>query len=196
MEEYARPTTNYEPLTLRYFGDPVLRAPAQPVTAFDDVIHELAGRMIATMQAASGVGLAAQQIGRTEAICVIGLPPEMDIDADGQPANSPEPMPLVLLNPHVTWVPESSWAREEGCLSFPEIEGKITRPWTIHVTYQDLQGQSQERTWHGMLARVVQHEVDHLNGVLFIDRMSHVKRLALKGRLKRLKEEYAEYPKP
>lgn len=192
MDDHTHPATMNEPLHLHYYGDPVLRAAAQPVTVFDNAIAELADRMIATMQAASGVGLAAQQIGRTEAICVIGLPPEMDLDADGQPANPPEPMPLVLLNPKVTLQPDHSWVREEGCLSFPEIEGKIARPWTIQVAYQDLQGQHQQRTWHGMLARVVQHEVDHLNGVLFIDRMSHVKRLALKGRLKRLKREYAE----
>ena len=174
-------------LDLRYFGDPVLREPSEPIATIDADILDLAQRMTATMQAENGVGLAAQQIGRTAAICVIGLPPEMDMDEEGRLVNEPVAMPLVLINPRILQAAGDHWTREEGCLSFPDISGKITRPWTITLQYQDLTGETHKRTVHGMLARVIQHEIDHLNGVLFIDRMSHVKRLALKGRLKRLK---------
>lgn len=174
------------------YGDPVLREEAQPITDVDATIRTLAADMIETMHAQSGIGLAAQQVGETHAICVIDLPRELDTDEQEQPANEPVDMPMVLLNPTIVADGEETWSREEGCLSFPEILGRIERPWTIRLRYMDLEGETQEKEFHGMLARVMQHEIDHLNGVLFIDRMSHVKRLALKGRLRRLKQDTEE----
>lgn len=175
--------------TIHIYGDPVLREKAAPVYAVTSELAALAQDMIETMHAANGVGLAAQQIGERAPLCVIDLPPEMDQDEDGQAMNEELPRPLVLVNPELLETSDTAWTREEGCLSFPDILGRIERPWTIRVRYMDLEGQRHERTCYGMLARVIQHEMDHLSGVLFIDRMSHVKRLALKGRLKRLREE-------
>lgn len=180
-------------LSIHYYGDPVLREKHQVIDEVTDEIRTLAKDMIAMMRAQNGIGLAAQQIGRTESICVIELPPELDTDDDGTPMNPGWPdMPLALLNPVVEVLSDDVWNREEGCLSFPDITGKIQRPFSIRVEYMTLKGERLTAEAHGMLARVIQHEVDHLNGVLFIDRMSHVKRLALKGRLRKLREQTLE----
>ncbi len=178
--------------SIRIYGDPVLREKAEEVTAIDEQVRALARDMIETMHAQSGIGLAAQQVGETVSICVVDLPAEMDQDEDGAPMNPGVRMPMILLNPVILESDRKATSREEGCLSFPEIMGKIERPWTVTVRHKDLDGTSHERTYHGMLARVLQHEIDHLNGVLFIDRMSHVKRLALKGKLKRMRRETEE----
>lgn len=177
---------------MHFYGDPVLREKYQDIPSVTDEIRALAKDMIATMRAQSGIGLAAQQIGRTDAICVVELPAEMDTDEEGLRENPDWSMPLVLLNPQVKELSSEAWTREEGCLSFPDISAKIQRPYSIEVQYMNLDGESVTATAHGMLARVIQHEVDHLNGVLFIDRMSHVKRLALKGRLRKLREQTAD----
>ncbi len=174
------------------YGDPVLREKARAVDEIDDRIRALAEDLLDTMRAANGVGLAAQQVGENASVCVAEVPPEMDADEDGNPLNPGVPMPLTLLNPVIVEAGSGTTTREEGCLSFPDIMGKIERPWTVTIRYQDLDGREHEQSFHGMLARVLQHEIDHLNGVLFIDRMSHVKRLALKGRLKRLRRETEE----
>lgn len=176
------------PLTLRYYGDPVLRTAARSVRPPDPDLARLAAEMIATMRASEGVGLAAQQIGETRAICVVEVPADYDQDAAGQRINPDlPPMPLVLLNPEIHTLSDKTDSREEGCLSFPDIRGKIDRALEIGVRYLDLDGQSHDVTVRGFAARVIQHEVDHLNGVLFIDRMSVAKRFALKGRLAKLK---------
>lgn len=180
-------------LAMHYYGDPVLREKQRPISSVTEEIRALAADMIATMRDQSGIGLAAQQIGRTEAICVVELPEELDVDETGERENPDWAMPLVLLNPQVDILSDEVWTREEGCLSFPEMTGKIQRPFSIEVRYMTLNGESVTAPAHGMLARVIQHEVDHLNGVLFIDRMSHVKRLALKGRLRKLREQTVEH---
>ncbi len=179
-------------LTVHQYGDPVLRKKAEDIEVINEETRTLAQDMIETMHAASGVGLAAEQVGKTVSICVADLPADMDCSEDGAPNNPDLSMPLILINPVILDAGKETSTREEGCLSFPDIVGKIERPWSVTVRYQDLDGQEHEHAFHGMLARVVQHEIDHLNGVLFIDRMSHVKRLALKGRLKRLREETEE----
>lgn len=179
-------------LCIHTYGDPVLREAAQPLHGIDEALRKLAQDMIETMHAEGGIGLAAQQIGRVIPLCVVDLPTEMDQDEDGQPVNPGITMPMVLVNPVVLHAADRKWPRDEGCLSFPDIMGRIERPWTITLRYMDLDGTTHEDTFHGMLARVMQHEIDHLNGVLFIDRMSHVKRLALKGRLRRLQQETQE----
>lgn len=179
-------------LSLHMFGDPVLRTESRKIETVTPEIRSLAEHMIRKMHAESGIGLAAQQVGRTESICVVDLPAEMDQDEEGTPLNADFEMPMVLLNPVVEPAGDDEWTREEGCLSFPDINAKITRSWTIRLHYMTLDGDQIDREVHGMLARVIQHEVDHLNGVLFIDHMSHVKKIALKGRLKRLRQETQE----
>lgn len=179
-------------LTVHSYGDPVLRKKAEEIVQINDDIRALARDMIETMRAANGVGLAAEQVGKTVSLCVVELPAAMDCNEEGAPNNPDISMPFTLINPVILHSGKETTILEEGCLSFPDIAGKIERPWTVTVRHKDLDGKEHERTLHGMLARVVQHEVDHLNGVLFIDRMSHVKRLALKGRLKRLRQETEE----
>ena len=178
--------------SIHSYGDPVLREKAVDIGEIDDTIRELARDMLETMHARSGIGLAAQQVGETLSMCVVDLPAELDTDEDGAPDNPDTVMPMTLINPVILQSGKDTSTREEGCLSFPDIMGNIVRPWSVTVRYKDLEGTEHQKKFHGMLARVLQHEIDHLNGVLFIDRMSHVKRLALKGRLKRLRRETEE----
>lgn len=174
---------------IRIFGDPVLRAKAEPVTHVDDELRALGREMLEIMRKSDGVGLAAQQIGETRAICVIEVPEEYDHDDDGQRLNPGLPMPMILINPVLSQPSKKEDSREEGCLSFPGIRGAISRPRSILLTCLNEHGEKIETEVRGFTARVIQHEVDHLNGVLFIDRMTAAKRLMLKPRLKRMREE-------
>lgn len=170
------------------FGKEELRSKAKPVEGVDESIKTLAADMLATMRAASGLGLAAEQIGRTEAICVIDVTPDREMRAaDGQEDPDADiDMPLVLINPDV--VSGSGEIRaQEGCLSFPEIYAAIPRYAECECAYTDLNGERKTLKAHGMLARAIQHEVDHLNAVLMVDRMTVVQRMAVAGKLKRLK---------
>jgi peptide deformylase len=178
-------------LQLTYYGDPVLREPSRVVSAVTDRHRELADSMLALMREANGVGLAAQQVGRTEALCVVDVPPEADLAPDGGPLNPDAAMPLVLFNPEVIAASEEIISSEEGCLSFPGIYAPIERHAEVDVRFLDRAGT--ERTLHlkGLAGRAVQHEIDHLRGVLICDRMSPVKKVALSGRLKRLRKETA-----
>jgi len=173
---------------IRIFGDPVLKTKAEPVTVFGDEIRNLGAEMIEIMRKADGCGLAAQQIGETKSICVIEVPPEYDLDEEGKPLNPDLKMPMILINPEITSPSRKTESRDEGCLSFPGIRGSISRPVGIHVTCHDQAGKKVELDVRGFAARVIQHEVDHLNGVLFIDRMSAAKRFTLKGRLNKLQQ--------
>ena len=142
------------PLTLRYYGDPVLRTAARSVRPPDPDLARLAADMIATMRASEGVGLAAQQIGETRAICVVEVPADYDQDAAGQRINPDlPPMPLVLLNPEIHTLSDKTDSREEGCLSFPDIRGKIDRALEIGVRYLDLDGHAHDVTVRGFAAR-------------------------------------------
>lgn len=176
------------PRSVRIYGDPVLREKAQPVTQFDEDLRRLAAEMIETMRAEEGVGLAAQQIGETRAVFVLGVPEMSDLDADGHRLNPEVAMPLAAVNPHIVSALRRKEAREEGCLSFPEIVASIERPAEITLRWQDLSGATIEMRLRGLVARAAQHELDHLHGVLLTDRMSPVKRIALRGRLQRLRE--------
>ena len=169
------------------YGRSELRTTCTPIETVDDRVRELADTLLKTMYASQGLGLAAQQIGRCEAICVVDeAPPVVDRPMD-MPREHPDiPMPLVLINPRIL---ESSGKQtgDEGCLSFPEIFVSVTRAQEIVATYLDLDGHQQTITVHGLLARAIQHEVDHLNGVLLVDHMSPVQKIALAGKLRRLK---------
>jgi len=148
--------------------------------------------MIETMHAEEGIGLAAQQVGETVALCVVDVPAHCDADAEGRPLNPGLVMPMVMFNPHIIRASEPTEAREEGCLSFPEIRAKIVRPSEVTVRWMDEDGREREATLRGLTARCVQHEMDHLDGILISDRMSPVMRIALGGRLKRLRQETEE----
>lgn len=179
-------------LEIVQYGDPVLRAKGKPIEKIDDRIRELAQNMIETMHAANGVGLAAQQVGEPVQLTVLDVsqvedrPTQMKLNGeDVDPATA---MPLVLMNPQVELGRETE-SGTEGCLSFPEITGEIDRALSIRVQAQNLNGDQVEIETRGFLARAIQHEVDHLNGILFIDRMSSAAKTSLASRLKRLQKE-------
>jgi len=172
---------------VKLYGSAVLKQPAVPVARVDDAIRQLAKDMLRAMYRHNGLGLAAQQIGRREAICVLDVPARRQGPNGADIVENPEvPMPLVLLNPRITAQAGSETA-QEGCLSFPDIYVAICRPRQVTVEFMNLEGAAQALTVVGLLARAVLHEIDHLNGVLLVDRMSTAQRVALAGKLRRLK---------
>ena len=171
------------------YGNPILRKKAVEVTEITGQIHELAKDMLETMYEERGVGLAAEQVGRTERMFVIDIPPESDLDDAGQRENPEITMPMVLINPKVTGHTEDVQVGPEGCLSFPDIFANVERWYEIDAEYMDLEGHIQKIPAKGLLSRAIQHELDHLDGILLVDRMSHVKKVAIGGKLKRLVKE-------
>ena len=162
-------------LEIVHYGNPILRKKGKLVVSSDPDLPKLAADMIETMHAAEGIGLAAQQVGLALQFCVVDLRGgdwTFDFELNGA-VNPPLDliMPLIVVNPVVTPRPEPVTTASEGCLSFPDLHGDIDRPDVIEVRFNDLEGHDNLLTCNGMLSRCIQHEVDHLNGVLFIDRM-------------------------
>jgi len=174
------------------YGDPILRTKGKPIDKIDPRIRELAQKMVETMHAANGVGLAAQQIGEALQLTVLDVSEVEDrpstMKLNGESIDPKIAMPLVLINPQIDLGAETEKGTE-GCLSFPEITGEIVRAKSITVRGQNLDGEPIEIEMTGFLARAVQHEVDHLNGILFIDRMSTAAKISLSSKLKRLQKE-------
>lgn len=161
-------------LPIRIYPDPVLRVRCPEVDTFDGDLEKLAEDMVETMYAAPGVGLAAPQVGVEQRLAVVDI-------TVGEESNTLH----VLVNPEI--VTESGTdTDEEGCLSIPDITEKVTRPGKIRVRAQGLDGQTLELEADGLLARVVCHEVDHLNGVLFVDHLSGLRKEKVRRQLKRL----------
>ena len=186
------------PLKIVHFNDPVLRKKGAAVTAFNAALRQLAADMIETMHAAEGIGLAAQQIGQAIQLCVIDLRPaeaKFQWEYDGARPPLELFMPLALVNPVVTLVPEPETVYEEGCLSFPGIRGDVVRPDEITVKFKDVAGHAHVLHCNGLLSRCVQHEVDHLNGVLYIDRMEPDVLTLIDPELKALKKQTREAAK-
>ena len=179
-------------LQILEYGDPILRAKGKPIENIDDRIRELAANMIETMHAANGVGLAAQQIGEALQLTVLDVSLVEDrpstLKLDGNDVDPKAAMPLVLINPEIE-LRGTTEVGVEGCLSFPEITGDIERANSVIVRAQTLEGGMIEIEASGFLARAIQHEGDHLNGILFIDRMNSAAKAALSSRLKRLQKE-------
>lgn len=163
------------------YGHPALRKRAEEITIFDDGLRKLAHEMFATMADYEGIGLAAVQIDKNVRLLVVGVPNE----------ETEEMFYLAVTNPVIK---ESSgtWEMEEGCLSIPDIRDHVTRPAEITLEYDTLEGEHRTIKADGMLARVLQHEIDHLNGILFIDHLSPIRRSLLNGRLKRMEREQQE----
>lgn len=174
------------------YGNPVLRAKGAPVGAIDDEVRKLAADMIETMNAANGVGLAAQQVGVPMQVAVIDVsdvkdrPSEMWVN--GKKVDFEAFMPMILLNPVLDLGAETEEG-VEGCLSFPELSADIVRAERVKAKARTLEGKTIEFEATGLLSRALQHEVDHLQGVLFIDRMSAASRAAMSGKLKRLQKD-------
>ena len=173
---------------IRIYGDPVLREKARPVEETTAALRRLAEDMFDTMIEAEGIGLAAPQVGETVRMYVVNLAamrPELFLDRGG-PSLEGDPDHLVLVNPRVV-KQEGEQTGEEGCLSFPELYDKVTRPDVVRVEATDLDGRPLEIEGCGLLARVLIHEFDHLEGVLFIDHLSKFRFQFLRNRLKKLK---------
>lgn len=168
------------------YGHDVLRQKAVPLAEITDAVRQLVQNMLESMYAAKGVGLAAQQVGRTERLCVIDVPGEAEKETCRE-ENAAVPMPLVLINPEIV-AHEGKQRNEEGCLSFPDIGAPITRADKVTVTYTDLNGVRQTVSARGLLSRAIQHETDHLDGILLVDKMSPLQRISVAGQLKRLQK--------
>jgi peptide deformylase len=179
-------------LSILQYGDPILRAKGKHIEKIGDRIRELAQSMIETMHVANGVGLAAQQIGEALQLTVLDVSQVEDrpttMKLNGKNIDPETAMPLVLVNPQIDLGGETEMGTE-GCLSFPEITGDIERATSITVRARNLDGEPIEIETTGFLARAIQHEVDHLNGILFIDRMSSAAKTSLSSKLKRLQKE-------
>ena len=177
-------------LVIVHYNDPVLRRKGEKITVFDDALAQFAQQMINTMHEAHGIGLAAQQVGRARQICVIDLR-ETEADFSWKLDGASPPlelfMPMVLVNPKVI-VPKKpeTVSSEEGCLSFPEIRGEVERATALTVKFQDAAGLPHVLECDGLFARCVQHEVDHLNGILFIERMTKAVRATIDEEIKAL----------
>ncbi len=169
-----------------------MRKKADDVSEITAEIQELAKQMLETMYAGQGVGLAAEQVGRTERIFVVDIPPDSDTDEGGQRENPDVEMPLIFINPRISGHAEDVQVGPEGCLSFPDIFATVERWYEVDAEYVDLDGHARQIHAKGLLARAIQHELDHLNGILLVDRMSPVKKVALSGKLKRLVKESRE----
>lgn len=167
---------------LHLLGSPVLRQRAAPVPRVDDTVRELVQDLFDTMRAAKGVGLAANQVGIATRVAVVDV---------GEEA----PPPLVLINPRVVAAGDEHETAEEGCLSIPDIYGDVERP--LHITVEGLDGDGAPYRIElsGFKARAVQHEIDHLDGVLFLDHVSAVKRGLLLAKWKRSRKGQAGYLK-
>jgi len=172
------------------YGNEALRRKAQAVPTVDDRVRKLAQDMLETMYAGKGLGLAAEQIGRDEHICVIDIPPLPDGEGAGAASerNSKVTMPLVLVNADIV-ERDGRQNGQEGCLSFPEVYVNVERAERIKVTYTSLENEETTIEADGLLARAIQHELDHLNGVLLVDHMSPVQKVGVAGKLKRLKKQ-------
>jgi peptide deformylase len=161
--------------------DPRLKQTSQPVKQVDAGVRRLMDDMLETMYQAPGIGLAAPQVGMLKRVIVL------DIAREGE-----EPQPLRLANPEVVWVSDEDVIYNEGCLSVPEHYADVTRPKACRVTYLDHENKPQEIAAEGLLATCLQHEIDHLDGVLFIDHITSLKRNIILRKLLKAKKAAAD----
>ena len=181
-------------LPIYVYGTEALRQETDPVKENTEALQTLIDNMIETMYAASGIGLAAPQIGRSERLFVVDVSAMADeIEEDGETL---PPQPMVLINPEIVWESEAECEFEEGCLSIPDVREAVTRPERVEVRYLDRDFDEQSIEVGSMLARVIQHEYDHLDGVLFTDHLSAFRQRLLRRTLKRMArgDVEADYP--
>ncbi len=179
-------------LAIAKYGYPILRVKGKRVEKIDERVRALAADMLETMRGANGVGLAAQQIGRALQLTVLDISQVQDrpstMKLNGKEVDPAAAMPLILINPRLK-LSEEKILGSEGCLSIPDITADVLRALNVTAWAQTLDESMIEIEAGGLLARALQHEVDHLNGVLFIDRVSSAAKVALASRLKRLQKE-------
>ncbi len=167
-----------------HIPDPILRVRSKPVERVDDDLRAFLDDMLDTMYDAPGIGLAAIQLGEPVRVVTVDVSPRMAEDQEGEdgevvaakPAEEPKKDPLFLVNPEIIWRSEARNVYEEGCLSIPEYYAEVERPESCRVQFLDHDGREQELEADGILSTCIQHEVDHLDGVLFIDHISRLKR--------------------
>jgi peptide deformylase len=160
--------------------DPHLKIKAKPVALVDDAIRQLLDDMLETMYASNGIGLAGPQVGSTHRVIVA------DCARQGEPA-----APLQMVNPEIAWKSPECQPFEEGCLSVPELYGEVIRPSKVRIRYLDRNGERQEIEPQGLLSVCLQHEIDHLDGVLFLDYLSPLKRNIILRKLTKAKRSAA-----
>lgn len=174
------------------YGHPVLRQKCRTINEVDESIIQLVGDMLDTMVEANGVGLAAPQVGEDIRLAVVDVSHDPEcitfLKVNGEEAELESIMPLIFINPELVFSQEKELGME-GCLSIRGIRAEVRRPLAVKATLPQLDGSVLEVETDGLLARALQHEIDHLNGVLFVDRLSAVGKVSMKGRLKRLLEE-------
>ena len=188
-------------LRITQYGEPILRKVGEPITEFDEALAELAKDMVDTMYEEEGIGLAAQQVDRALQICVIDVRPPESVEVpftynyDGKQPPLDLIMPMAIVNPKVTIIDNTEDVYEEGCLSFPGVNGKVDRPIGIRCEFQDTEGNSHVIEADGLLGRCILHEVDHLNGKLFIDLMQKRDLKKNETKIKKLKRESRDFLK-
>lgn len=174
-------------LPLAYYGHPVLRKKAAPVELFDTQLRELIANMIETVQSVRGLGLSAPQVGVSKAIFIRQLPEE-DQELGFVPGT-----PKVYINPKIDSVSDDVWFEEEGCLSIPKLYAHVERPLQVTITAQNEFGESFTETLQGWKAKVILHENDHLNGVLFVDRLTRKERKGIEKELEYIRRKWAAH---
>ena len=167
-------------LKLYEYPHPILKQKAVPVSSFDDSLRRLLDDMLETMYACKGCGLAAPQVGILQRIVVIDIAHEDE-----------EPAPIYMVNPEIIWRSDEREVCEEGCLSVPGQRAEVERPAAVKVRYTDYNGKLQELSAQDFLAVAVQHELDHLDGILYIDHISRLKRQMLLKKLEKQRKENA-----
>lgn len=186
-------------LSVTQYGESILHQKGKQVTEFSSKLSSLYHDMLEAMYAEEGIGLAAQQVGIALQFCVVDVPsiPDYPITCilDDKNLSHQLLMPMSLANPKIEVLPCDEYYYEEGCLSFPEIKGEVARPEVIVVRYQDIEGNSHTLQCDGLLGRCIQHEVDHLNGILFIDRMEKEIYAEIKQEVQALKKRTQSNPK-
>jgi len=172
-------------LPIRAYGDPVLKKMAQDIEPGHPGLKQLIADMFETMYAASGVGLAAPQIGQSIRLFIVDASPFAE-DEDGQPTEDAhlKDFKKVFINPYIVEEEGEEWPFEEGCLSIPNIREAVMRQPKIVLQYQDEKFKEHEETFEGFAARVIQHEHDHLDGILFTDHLTPLRRRLLQGKLR------------
>lgn len=166
-------------LKLYEYPHPILKKKAEKVQKVDDELRKLLDDMLETMYASNGCGLAAPQIGVSKRIVVIDIAHEDE-----------EPRPLYMVNPEIVWQSEEKEISEEGCLSVPGQRAEVERPAAVRIKYLDYDGREQELEADDFLAVAAQHEIDHLDGVLYIDKLSRLKRQMLLKKLEKYRKEH------
>ena len=182
-------------LSVVLYPDPVLRAKGRPVTHITGEIRTLAANLLETMREAHGIGLAAHQVGVPVQLAVVDVSHDEECitycRVNGEPKKLAEICPLIFFNPKIE-LGKAKVTAEEGCLSFPDLRENIRRADALKATLTLLDGSTMVLETDGLLSRAIQHETDHLNGVLFIDRMSAATKLGLKRKLRELMPEWED----